>query len=571
MVWNGNAKVILLVFLLLLHYVSSFELEDCQVVIAGGTTASIAAAISSAQNKIKTCLLEPTDWIGGQLTASGVSAIDFAWENQKDPSTGKIYPISQYDSAKENLTPAFYDILFNLNHGDSGKCWVSKVCYLPKSLLKNGFAVYTQQLQDYLKIYYNTVVRRVHTQPTKNGKTKIASLEAIQRTPTTSTSCNGYDQFPSNDLMDWYDENPSTRFDKTVLHFEAPVFVDATEWGELLALSDAPYLQGIAERYDGDVSGEGGPDTCGQSAVYGIAQEFHDSPQPEPENPYPVHFPKYYTLGQFSWNQVWTYRRLYAPSGSAQAALGDITLQNWNGGNDFAFGYLFLSREKVKQDLQQDVWYGGVNITVMREMEWLAYGWHYAFKSFYNGSSVPVTLSKDVFGTCHGLTKLPYIRDTRRSVGIQNFVIRASDLSGIYPQNMTGTIFSDRVAIGTYSMDIHGINGCKYPSYMSQHNKTLPFFIPFRALTNVQISNLLVAGKTMAQSFLANSATRLHPIEFSSGTAAGVGAAFMVQQNVWDTEQVYTKYMSTLQKQISAVTPISWTIDGTRIPSEKIN
>ena len=53
----------------------------CDVVIAGGTTAALAAALTSAREGVQTCLLEPTDWPGGQLTAEGVPAIDFAWEN----------------------------------------------------------------------------------------------------------------------------------------------------------------------------------------------------------------------------------------------------------------------------------------------------------------------------------------------------------------------------------------------------------------------------------------------------------------------------------------------------------
>jgi hypothetical protein len=41
------------------------------------------------------------------------------------------------------------------------------------------------------------------------------------------------------------------------------VFMDASEWGELMALTDAPYLQGINEKFDGDTSGNGN-DTCGR-------------------------------------------------------------------------------------------------------------------------------------------------------------------------------------------------------------------------------------------------------------------------------------------------------------------
>lgn len=66
-------------------------------------------------------------------------------------------------------------------------------------------------------------------------------------------------------------------------------------------------------------------------------------------------------------------------------------------------------------------------------------------------------------------------------------------------------------------MDIHGMRGCKYPDYMiDAHPDVLPFFIPFRSLTNKQFSNLLVAGKTMALSFLANACTRLHVCFFLS-------------------------------------------------------
>ncbi|MBL8717733.1 MAG: FAD-dependent oxidoreductase, partial [Myxococcales bacterium] len=42
----------------------------CKVVIAGGTTAALAAALAAAAEGSDTCLLEPTDWVGGQLTAS---------------------------------------------------------------------------------------------------------------------------------------------------------------------------------------------------------------------------------------------------------------------------------------------------------------------------------------------------------------------------------------------------------------------------------------------------------------------------------------------------------------------
>jgi hypothetical protein len=74
-----------------------------------------------------------------------------------------------------------------------------------------------------------------------------------------------------------------------------------------------------------------------------------------------------------------------------------------------------------------------------------------------------------------------------------------------------------------------------------------PSYLPFRALTNHQVDNLLVAGLTMAQSFMANSALRMHPIEWISGQAAGVAAALMVQKKLATTAELYQSCLPELQ------------------------
>jgi hypothetical protein len=139
----------------------------------------------------------------------------------------------------------------------------------------------------------------------------------------------------------------------------------------------------------------------------------------------------------------------------------------------------------------------------------------------------------DAFGTANGLAKLPYIRDTRRSVGYRGFTLKYQPKEGLF----YGYRWPDAIAIGAYEADIHqGGNdgGADYalPKYISnalggKWARPWPFSIPFRALTSQNRRNLLVAGKTMAQSFLVNSATRLHPIEWSTGVGAGVSAAYL--------------------------------------------
>ncbi|HMZ52951.1 MAG TPA: FAD-dependent oxidoreductase, partial [Candidatus Sumerlaeota bacterium] len=50
------------------------------IVVSGGSLSAPAAALAAARNapNAKVLLIEPTDWLGGQATSQGVSAIDNA-------------------------------------------------------------------------------------------------------------------------------------------------------------------------------------------------------------------------------------------------------------------------------------------------------------------------------------------------------------------------------------------------------------------------------------------------------------------------------------------------------------
>lgn len=131
------------------------------------------------------------------------------------------------------------------------------------------------------------------------------------------------------------------------------------------------------------------------------------------------------------------------------------------------------------------------------------------------------------------------------------------DLTGPAEQQ-TGMVFPDRIALGAYPADVHRLVTCEQPVDVRSAHDTLPFYIPFRALTHYRLENLLVTGKTMAQSYLANSATRLHPIEWSPGTAAGVAAAHMARTN--KTSRQALESIAEVQQQVRQQTPIDWTI-----------
>ena len=57
----------------------------CDVVIVGGSTSALAAAVTAAKEGAQACLLEPTDMPGGQMTSNGIPALDFSYENGCKP------------------------------------------------------------------------------------------------------------------------------------------------------------------------------------------------------------------------------------------------------------------------------------------------------------------------------------------------------------------------------------------------------------------------------------------------------------------------------------------------------
>ena len=49
---------------------------ECDVLVVGGGLGGVAAAWAAARRGRSVCLLEETDWLGGQITSQGVSALD---------------------------------------------------------------------------------------------------------------------------------------------------------------------------------------------------------------------------------------------------------------------------------------------------------------------------------------------------------------------------------------------------------------------------------------------------------------------------------------------------------------
>ena len=476
----------------------------CDVLIAGAGMGGIAAALSVSAHGHSVCLTEETDWVGGQATAGGVPALD---ENRFIEFAGGTRSYMEFrrrirdwyrQNRKLTVEAAAWE---NLN---PGSCYVSPLCFEPKA----GVEVLETMLR-------NRGVRLFL-------RTEIVALDRHGAA--------------IDSALAWQlDEREAIRF--------RPRFVlDATEMGDLLPLAKVPYVVGAeAKSQTGEPDAAAQPNpACVQSFTYPFVVERDGEPavrEPKPADYerivarqgfslrayYPPEFGwrgwfQYRMFGDdppipnnMSPGPFFSWRRLLAAKNFAAGVPHDLALINWPHQDYAAESPLDRTPEDLARILER------ARQTSQAFLYWLE---NDVPRDDGRGSGYPeLRLRADVMDTPDGMSKYPYIRESRRMVA--RGTVAEQDIIEESQPGPRARWFRDSVGTGYYMVDIHPC-GAKETGRMRMPR---PFQIPMAALLPRDPINFLPASKNIGVTHLTNGAFRLHPVEWNIGEAAGAIAS----------------------------------------------
>ncbi|MDH7570197.1 MAG: FAD-dependent oxidoreductase, partial [Armatimonadota bacterium] len=226
---------------------------DVDIAVIGGGTGGSAAALCAARLGYRVALTEETPWIGGQLTAQGVSALDEHRYIEHFGGTASYYElregIRRYYRTRYQLAPhAAANPVLNPGNG-----WVSRLCFEPRA----GLAVLEEMLAPHA-----AAGRLVRLQPCVPAGAHVSG-----------------DTIHAVVVRNQRGEETRVR---------ARFFLDGTELGDLLPLVGAESVAGSESRRD---TGEPhapdeGNEEWAQSFTFPFAVEFcpgeyHVIPKPE--------------------------------------------------------------------------------------------------------------------------------------------------------------------------------------------------------------------------------------------------------------------------------------------------
>lgn len=526
------------------------------VVIIGGGLGGVAAALSAMRGGARAILVEEHDWLGGQLTCQAVPPDEYPWiESVVTSQTYAELRRGIRDYYREHLPltqEARTQVLLNPGRGN-----VSTLCHEPWVAAR----VLAQMLAPWVSAHMLQVLlrHRLEQVDTRGDRIVSASVRAIEH-------------------------------DRVVV-LNAPMFIDATELGDVLPLAGVEHVMGAESRAQtGELHALDQSDPYDQQALtWCFAADYL------PHEDHTIDRPKDYerlrTLQlacwpgpQFSWTlsdfvthqprvrplfagstdadgvyDLWHARRIASRRNFVDGHLAsDITLGNWPQMDYWERPVVGVSTAEHALALQE-----------ARQLSLAFFYWMQTEAPRHDGGYGyrGLRLRGDVLGTSDGLAKQAYFREGRRiraefTILEQHIGVQAR------PLDHGAERFFDSVGVGAYRIDLHpstrGRNTVDIDAY--------PFQIPLGALLPVRMDNLLPACKNLGTTRITNGAYREHSTEWSIGEASGALAAFsLARQQPPRAIRVHPGLLSDFQRLLEQQgVMLSWPVFGALTPLHRV-
>ncbi|MEO1593261.1 MAG: FAD-dependent oxidoreductase, partial [Cyanobacteria bacterium J06632_22] len=453
------------------------EVLNADVLVVGGGTGGTAAAIQAARCGVRTVLVSEFPWLGGMLTAAGVSAPDG----------------NELAAFQTGLWGAFLKELEQRQQGGLHHAWVSFFTYEPAT----GAAIFA----DWAAALPNLEWRW--------GYLPRAVLRQGQQI--TGVAFDGF----------------------TV---KAKVTLDGTELGDVLALAAIPHRWGWEPRSHWQEPSAPESLSDPDDPLAPILQHYPvQSPtfvavlQDYQAKGSTQQAPDIISSGTADFKGAW---QGYGPETFLNYGRlpGHRFMLNWpQCGNDYGAGLdRLLGSDAARKAFQTEARDHSQQFasTIQQQL-----GQRYGLAA----DTFPT--SADWLGG-GAFALYPYYRESRRLVGVatvtETDILPAGGAIGEkapLPVNDQGQVSA--IAVGNYANDHH------YPGFqMPLAPKSIrwggrwtgtPFAIPYGALVPKDTDGLLACDKNISVSHIANGATRLQPVVLNIGQAAGMAAALSVQ------------------------------------------
>jgi len=500
-------------------WIGSQELH-CEVAIIGGGTGGFAAALAALRNGMHVVLTEETDWLGGQLTSQAVPPDEHPWiEKFGSTASYRLYRNEVRDYYRKNfpLTAAARSNPY-LNPGNGSV-----------SRLTHEFGVSAAVLEAKLHPYI------------ASGKLVVL----YHHVPESATTHGDFVE--SVTLRNIHPK------DSRIVH--ARYFLDATEFGDLLAMAGVESVTGAESR--NSTHEMSAPSIAeprhSQGVAYCFAMDYLEGEDHTTEKPPNYDYWKNYkpelvpawTGRLLSWtsckpttlqpqtaqmapngnvakgfSDLWSFRRIADRGNFTPGAYrSDITLVNWPQ-NDFWLEDMVTATPDERRQI----------IVRARELSLSLFYWMQTEAPRPDGGIGfrGLRLRPDITGTSDGLAKSVYVRESRRiqaeftilqqhiDAEVRRALFKDSDLG------RNAEVYPDSVGVGCYRIDLHPTVGGE--NYVDR--SCLPFQIPLGALLPTRVQNLIPACKNIGATHISNGCTRLHPVEWNIGEAAGALVSF---------------------------------------------